>query len=360
MYTITLKKTSSMKPSILDQGSLSTFLKTIGEKPYRIAQITQAIFKGSVTSLNDITTLPEDLRIALNEYFCILPLSVASDQLSIDGTNKVLFKTQDNMSIESVLMRHKSSRLTLCISSQVGCPVKCVFCSTGTMGFKRNLTASEIVAQVLYFNQKLAPTDERVRNIVFMGMGEPLLNYDNVMSAVKDFIDQKKFGIGVRHVTISTSGVVPKIYQMIEEKIPVHLAVSLHAPNDALRTKIMPINNAYPLAQLIEALDKYNEKRDKRIFYEYVMLDGVNDLPIHAKELAHLIAHQLAHVNLIPYNPGGSWIDLKSSSRTKILAFQAEITKRNIPSTIRYTLGQDIDAACGQLAAKENTSSPKL
>lgn len=341
-----------MKKTLLDIGALEEFLKNNNEKLYRVAQIEQAVFGDLKTDIEEFTTLSKDLRDKLKAEFDISPLTVEKDLVSVDGTNKVLFVTNDNQYVESVLMRHKTDRLTLCISSQVGCPVKCVFCSTGTMGYSRNLEYHEIAAQVLYFNQKLAVEGKRVRNIVFMGMGEPLLNYDNVMKAIDMLNDQKKFAIGVRHITISTSGIIPRIKELMANNSPVNLAVSLHAPNDELRTKIMPINKAHPLDKLMTVLKEYMEKTDKRIFYEYVMLKNLNDKPEHAFELAHLLKGQLAHVNLIPYNPGGAWADLECSSRNKIMAFQKILQLQDIPCTVRYTLGQDIDAACGQLAVK--------
>ena len=340
------------KYSLLETEHLLEFLTSIGEKKYRLGQIEQAIFKECVSSIDEMTTLPLELREKLKEKFEVLPLTVVRDLVSKDRTNKVLFATQDERSIESVLMRH-DNRTTLCISSMVGCPVKCVFCSTGTMGFGRNLTAAEIVGQVIFFNQKLKQEDLRVRNIVFMGMGEPLLNYDEVLKAIAVLNDQKKVSIGVRHITISTSGIVPKIRQLMTDNVPVNLAVSLHAPNDPLRTKLMPINNAYPIKDLMEALTEYSEKLDKRIFYEYVMLKGLNDKVEHAGELAMLLKGQHAHVNLIPFNPGGSIEDLDCTPRPEILRFQKILQMHGIPTTVRVTLGQDIDAACGQLAAKE-------
>lgn len=344
-----------MKKTLLDRDALEQFLQERGEKTYRAGQIEQAVFRDLVTDIESITTLPKGLRDQLDEEFQVLPLKMEKDLTSVDGTNKVLFSTHDNQYVESVLMRHKSDRLTLCISSQVGCPVKCVFCSTGTMGYSRNLEYHEIAAQVLYFNQKLAAEEKRVRNIVFMGMGEPLLNYDHVMKAIEMLNDQKKFSIGVRHITISTSGIVPKIKNLIDIESPVNLAVSLHAPNDELRTKIMPINKAHPLDKLMTVLKEYMQKTGKRIFYEYVMLKNLNDKPELAYELAELLKGQLAHVNLIPYNPGGAWGDLECSSRNRIMAFQKILQSKDIPCTVRYTFGQDIDAACGQLAVKKTS-----
>lgn len=343
---------NDIKLSLLDTKELLEFLTSIGEKKYRLGQIEQAVFKDCVSSIDEITTLPAGLRDQLKEKFEVLPMTVERDLLSKDGTNKVLFHTFDGRPIESVLMRHEN-RTTLCISSMVGCPVKCVFCSTGTMGFGRNLRAAEIAGQVAFFNQKLKAEGTRVRNIVFMGMGEPLLNYDEVIKAIDFLNDQKKIGIGVRHITISTSGIVPKIKQLMTDNVPVNLAVSLHAPNDELRTRLMPINTAYPIESLMGVLKEYSEKLDKRIFYEYVMLRGINDKIEHAGELANLLKGQHAHVNLIPFNPGGAIENLTCTPRPEIIRFQNILKLHNIPTTVRVTLGQDIDAACGQLAAKE-------
>jgi len=346
-----------IKPSLLDAPLLRDFLAQQGEKPYRMSQVDQAVYRDLVDSVDAITTLPVALRDVLAEAFVLSPMVLKKDALSADGTNKFLFETTDGYLVESVLMRHKGDRLTLCISSQVGCPVKCSFCATGTMGYSRNLTTAEIVGQVLHVNRKLALTEERVRNIVFMGMGEPLINYDNVMESVAILKDQKKFGIGARHITISTSGIVPRIKDLMERDPQVNLAVSLHAPNDALRTKIMPINNAYPLADLMAALRVYTDTTNKRIFYEYIMLGGVNDSPLLAHELGTLLRGHLAHVNLIPYNPGAGWPDMKASSRNRIMEFQRIVQGYDVPCTIRYTFGQDIDAACGQLAVKEGKNA---
>jgi len=344
---------SEKKPSLINEEALKEFLEELGEKSYRVGQIQQALFRDLYESIEDFTTLPQGLRDSMKDHFVLSPLTVKKHLISEDGTEKALFETQDGSAVEAVLMRHASSRLTLCISSQVGCPVKCVFCSTGAMGYTRNLHYDEIVAQVLYFNQKLKKEGARVRNIVFMGMGEPLLNYDNAMRTIAMLNDQKKFEIGIRHITVSTSGIVPKLKEMMKEDILPNLAVSLHAPNDELRTRIMPINNAYPLKDLMEVLEDYSEKTKKRIFYEYVMLKNINDSILNAKELVHLIGHQNAHVNLIPFNPGGSLEDLECSDRNVILAFQKVLQDGGVPTTVRYTFGQDIDAACGQLAAKE-------
>lgn len=347
----------AIKPSLLDAPLVRDFLASHGEKPYRLAQIDQAVYRDLVDRVEAITTLPTTLREALAQEFVLSPMVLKKDALSADGTNKFLFETTDGYLVESVLMRHKGDRLTLCISSQVGCPVKCSFCATGTMGYSRNLTTAEIVGQVLHVNRKLALTEERVRNIVFMGMGEPLINYDNVMESVAILKDQKKFGIGARHITISTSGIVPRIKDLMERDPQVNLAVSLHAPNDALRTKIMPINNAYPLADLMAALRVYTDTTNKRIFYEYIMLGGVNDSPLLAHELGTLLRGQLAHVNLIPYNPGAGWPDMQASSRNRIMEFQRIVQGYDVPCTIRFTFGQDIDAACGQLAVKEGKNA---
>ena len=336
---------------------MRAFLTAAGEKPYRLSQIDQAVYRDLVLEVDEITTLPTALREDLARHFVLSPMTLKKDALSSDGTNKFLFETTDEYLVESVLMRHKGDRLTLCISSQVGCPVKCSFCATGTMGYSRNLTTAEIVGQVLHVNRKLALTGERVRNIVFMGMGEPLINYDHVMDAVAILKDQKKFGIGARHITISTSGIVPRIKDLMERDPQVNLAVSLHAPNDALRTKIMPINNAYPLASLMDMLKLYTDTTNKRIFYEYIMLGGVNDSPLLAHELGTLLRGHLAHVNLIPYNPGAGWPDMKASSRNRIMEFQRIVQGYDVPCTIRYTFGQDIDAACGQLAVKEGKNA---
>lgn len=335
--------------SILDEQQVSDFLQSVGEKKYREAQITQALYKDLIENIDDITPLSLDLREKLKQEFFLSSLSVKTQQDSHkDSTTKVAFETHDNLFIESVLMRHLSGRNTLCVSSEVGCPLGCTFCATGKMGFYRNLEWYEIVDQVLYFDRLLKKENTKIRNIVFMGMGEPFLNFDNVIRAIKAINDPLKLGKGSRHITISTSGVIPGILKLIKQNMQVNLAISLHAPNNEVRSKIMPINKKYPLEQLIDSLDQYTKLTKRRIFYEYVMLKGVNDTEENAHELGKLLQGKLAHINLIPWNTVGG-IEFVCSKREDIERFQKILEQYHLPSTIRVTLGDDIDAACGQL-----------
>lgn len=330
------------------------------------------IFRELVADFSEITTLP----IALRERFATeeIPFSLLKlkkVQRSPDGsTEKALFQTTDGKFIESVLMRHEG-RKTVCISSQIGCPAGCVFCATGKMGIKRNLEAREMVEQVLFWNRLLKtewliehpqekwvatnpPHDARVRNIVFMGMGEPMFNYEHVISAIKDFNDPKKFGIGVRHITVSTVGVIPGIKKLMAEDLGVNLAFSLHAPTEELRDELVPMNKTYPLAELMKVFDEYTARTNRRIFYEYVVLKGKNDRPEDAEELGKLLERRLAHVNFIPYNVNPECgDDLERPAISQIRKMQAILEKFDVPSTIRMTMGDEMAAACGQLANKE-------
>ena len=329
------------------------YLQDKGEKKYRIDQVHQAVYRDFVDSYESITTLPQKLREDMMHDLPFTPVKLYKERKSKDGTVKVLFETHDGHKVESVLMRHANNRNTVCVSSQVGCAVNCSFCATGKLGLTRNLTADEISYQVLYFMKKLEREEQqRVTNIVFMGMGEPFHNYEEVMAAVRTINDPKKLAIGVRHITISTSGIVSQIERFMKEGMQVNLAISLHAPTEEIRSSIMPINDTYSLESLIDILDEYTEKTKRRIFYEYIMLDGVNDTSECAKELGKLLQGKLAHVNLIPFNPIG--IDgMEATSEPTMRKFQKVLMDYGVPSTIRVTLGQDIDGACGQLAAKE-------
>lgn len=328
------------------------YLKNRGEKNYRIGQLHQAMYRDLVDSFDEILTLPKELRESMSKDLPFSPLGLLQEKISKDGTVKVLFETKDKMKVEAVLMRHEKNRNTVCVSSQVGCAAGCIFCCTGKMGLKKNLDHDEIVAQVLYFVKKLKKeNDGKVTNIVFMGMGEPFHNYENVMNAVYILNAPKKLAFGSRHITISTSGVVSQIKKFTQEGLQVNLAISLHAPSEKLRSDLMPINDIYSLESLMQSLDEYVEKTGRRIFYEYVMLKDRNDSLESARELGKLLQGKLAHVNLIPFNPGAD-MSIDGSKERQMREFQKVLTAHGVPSTIRVTLGQDIDGACGQLAAK--------
>jgi 23S rRNA (adenine2503-C2)-methyltransferase len=292
-----------------------------------------------------------DLPAALRERLAAeVPFSSLTDQreaLSRDGTIKVLFATGDGRPVEAVLMRYRDGRRSLCLSSQSGCPLTCSFCATGAMKFGRNLTASEILDQALRFRRM-----EAVDHCVFMGMGEPMLNLDAVLEACEKLPD---LGISHRHTTISTVGWIPGIERLAESGMPVRLALSLHAPEEALRSELMPVNERYPLAEVIEACRDFYARRRRRVFVEYVMLAGVNDRYEQALALARLLLREgdktpMFKVNLIPFNPSGS--EFRGSGRESIAAFRAALQARGVPVTVRLTRGRDIDAACGQLAAQ--------
>lgn len=358
----------SLKP--IKKTMFDDILQEWGEKRFRIDQVNHALFRELVLSFDEITTLPTALREKMKAE---LPFSVLEKvkHITTDDTEKVLFKTEDGHYIESVLMRHHN-RKTVCISSQVGCPAGCVFCATGKMGIKRNLTAREIYEQVLYWSRNLKaewlsenpdgkwvptnpPFDARVRNIVFMGMGEPLFNYENVIEAIKVLNDPKKFGIGVRHITVSTVGIIPGIKKLMEEDLMVNLAFSLHAPNHELRNKLVPMNKTYPLEDLMKTMDSYTAKTGRRIFYEYVVLKGINDQSEHAHELGKLMQRRMAHINFIPYNVNPECGDeLQKPEEAKIRTMQKILLDEyDVPSTVRMTMGDEMAAACGQLANKE-------
>jgi len=334
--------------------TIAEYLENIGEKKYRITQIEKALYKEFVQNFDEITTFSKYLREKLKQEFPFSSLKIKLEKASKNKqTEKVIFETKDDYQVESVLMRHLTARITLCVSCQVGCPNKCLFCATGKLGLTRDLTTQEIIDQYLHFARKLKKENKKINNIVFMGMGEPFLNYENVLHAVEILNNPHKIGLGFRHITISTCGIIPGIRKFMEEGIQVNLAISLHAPNDELRTKLMPINKAYPLADLMDTLDEYVKKTGRRIFYEYIMLKGMNDSAKEAQELGKLLQGKLAHINLIPYNPIYTDDPLQQSEETEIRKFQKVLEKYGVPSTVRASLGDDIDAACGQLIAKE-------
>lgn len=332
-------------------------------RPYRLTQLYRAACKELAGGVEDVTTLPKDLRERLaSRGIAFSSVTPAVVQRSNDGqTTKALFRLSDGKEVEAVLMEHTGDRTTVCISSQAGCAFACAFCSTGQAGFTRNLSPTEIFDQAKYFARELARRNKRITNIVFMGMGEPFHNYDAVMDAVALLNDPHGFGLGHRHITISTVGLVDKIDRFAEEKLQVNLAISLHAPNDTVRSGIMPVNRKFDLSELMAACERYVEKTNRKVFFEYVMLDGVNDSPETARELAELMRGRLYHVNLIPYNstPDGPFA---GTSDAKIWAFAAVLEAAGVPVTVRRNMGRDIAAACGQLRAqtqpKSNLAAP--
>ncbi len=341
------------KPSIysLEPQELKEWLKENGEKPFRADQILQWLYKQRVSSFDDMSNLSKSLRDKLEANFTLTTLKTLIQQTSTDGTMKFLFELHDGYSIETVLMKHEYGN-SVCVTTQVGCRIGCTFCASTLGGLKRNLEAGEIVAQVVKVQQALDEMDERVSSVVIMGIGEPFDNYDEMMSFLRIINHEKCLHIGARHITVSTSGIVPKIYQFADENLQINFAISLHAPNNELRGKLMPINRAYKLPQLMEAVKYYVEKTGRRITFEYGLFGGENDQVEHAIELANLIKGLKCHVNLIPVNyvPERDYV---RTPREQIALFEKTLKSKGVNVTVRREQGHDIDAACGQLRAKE-------
>lgn len=340
--------------SIHDEEKVQAFLKEHKVPGFRYAQIENAIYKNFVCDFDLLDTIPKELRQKLKENSFFTSLEIEQEVTSKNGqTTKILFKTQDGLFIESVIMRHLTGRNTLCISCQAWCPMGCSFCATWKLGLLRNLEVYEIVEQVMYAASVLNKEGEILRNVVYMGMGEPFLNYDNVKKSIEVLCTQKKLNLANRRVTVSTCWIVPGIEKFASDFPQTSLAISLHAPNDEIRKSIMPVDHTYPLEKLMNALDAYVRITNKRIFYEYIMINGVNDSILLADELWKLLQGKLAHVNFIPYNAGeGTGWTFMPTPRFVIEKFQKILEKYDVPSTIRATMWDDIDAACGQLANK--------
>ncbi|WP_028080535.1 23S rRNA (adenine(2503)-C(2))-methyltransferase RlmN [Solimonas soli] len=338
----------------LDREQLRARFAEMGEKPYRADQIMQWIYRRGKDSFDDMSNISKELRVRLAQHFVIRTPELVTEQVSADGTRKWVLRLDGGNAIETVYIPEEN-RATLCISSQVGCAMDCSFCSTAQQGLNRNMTTAEIIAQVWFAARTLGGDfqNERViSNIVFMGMGEPLANYAAVLSAIRILLDDFGFGLSKRRVTVSTSGLVP-FMDRLREDVDTALAVSLHAPNDALRDELVPINRKYPIAELLAACRRYTAEKDRKahIVYEYVMLDGVNDRPEHARELARLLGGMAGKVNLIPFNPfpGAPY---RRSTPEAIAAFAKILRERKVFATTRKTRGDDIDAACGQLVGR--------
>ncbi|MFA6285594.1 MAG: 23S rRNA (adenine(2503)-C(2))-methyltransferase RlmN [Parcubacteria group bacterium] len=331
----------------MDFKKLEELMKT--ESAFRLKQAKKAVFCDLITDWSEATTLSKDLRETLQKE---VPLEIKGKNFvsKDDRTVKVAIELEDGMVIETVLMKHTDRRNTVCVSSQVGCPLGCLFCVTGEMGFKRNLNASEILDQVLFFARYLKKEDEKITNVVFMGMGEPFLNWENVSQAIQILNDDNCFGIGARKISVSTAGITGGIEKMAEEFPQINLAISLHAPDDKLRGELMPVSNEYPLQKVFQAVDRYIERTNRKVMFEYVMLKDVNDSEEQARELAKLLKKPLYMANLIAYNPNGRF---EPSSPEKIKKFKAILEKSGVFATQRYRFGTDIEAACGQLAGKK-------
>ena len=362
MTEITLKVGVEQKEKIalldLSLEEVTEVVAGLEQPAYRARQIWEWVYKHFAVSFAEMASLPKSLREKLAEGWVISPLESATRILSQDrDTQKVLFRLADGQTIETVLMLYDKRR-TLCISSQAGCAMGCTFCATAQGGLARNLTAGEIVAQVLYFARYLSSADaepqmnvERptaVTNVVLMGMGEPMRNYRNVWTALRRLTDADAFSLGARHITLSTVGLIPMIDRMADEGLQIALAVSLHAPNDELRTSLVPINNRYPVADLLAAVQRYIDKTHRRVTFEYALMQGINDSPALAAELAEKLNPLLCHVNVIPLNPIPD-SPFQPSSDEDTAQFVKILRKRGVPATVRLRRGIEINAGCGQL-----------
>ena len=342
-----------MKPFCdLSLEELKTWLTDNGHKPFHAKQIFEWVYQKSVITFDDMTNLSVKLRDELKATFSLLTLEKMANQDSKDGeTYKFLFKMTDGSLIESVLIC-SDTRRTVCVSSQVGCPAKCAFCASGKQGFFRNLSQSEILEQILIINHWLKDKEERVCHIVYMGMGEPMRNYDAVVGSIRALSDPVKFNMSERRITVSTVGVVEGIRALAQEGLKCNLVLSLHAPNQHIRKKIIPYARKYPLEEVMAAMDYYAESTKRKITYEYTLIAGINDHPDHAYELAQLVKGRQCTVNLIPYNPVPG-VHLRRPDKDTIKAFRAVLFGCKINNTCRYTKGDDIAAACGQLSLHE-------
>lgn len=343
-----------MKPSIYDYSfdELARFFADLNMPKYRVDQLWNGLYHDLSSDPQKLTTFPQALRDLIESKYYFKSLALLQELESKDGeTQKVLFKLLDGKGIETVRMMYRKRR-TLCISSQAGCAMGCSFCATGQMGLLRNLTPGEIVEQVIFFSRLLKQTNDRVTNIVIMGMGEPFHNYNHTMKAIDILNDSKGMNIGARRITVSTVGLIPGIRRFTKEKRQVNLAISLHAATDDLRTSMLPINKKYPLDQLMAACKEYVQVTHRRISFEWALINNVNDTIEQAKLLVDRLDGMLCHVNLIPLNPTDNY-EQKNSPIENISRFKNILIKSGIPTTVRLRRGIDINAGCGQLAIKE-------
>lgn len=332
----------------LDREELSAYLRELDLPAYRATQIWRWLYCDFVTDFENMTNLPKTLRRQLAEGFKLDRGQLAALESSSDGTTtKGLFRLADGNYIETVLMRYDKRR-TVCISTQAGCAMGCVFCATGQMGFMRNLSVGEIVGQVLHFAEKLSATGDKITNVVFMGMGEPLHNYDNTVRSVDRLIDAEGFNLGARKITISTVGLVPAMRRYAEERRQTPLAVSLHAATDVERNKLIPVARRWQLDSLMDACRYYIQMTGRRLTFEWALISGENDTVEQARQLGQLLTGMNCHVNLIPLNPTSGYAG-QPSDRTRVSAFQDELASFGVNSTIRVRRGIDIQAGCGQL-----------
>lgn len=334
----------------MELQEIQEWLKSEGEKPFRAKQLFEWLYKKRISSFDEMSNVSKSLREKLEKSFEFTTLKQVAVQESSDGTAKFLFELYDGNLIETVLMKHDYG-YSVCVTTQVGCRIGCTFCASSLMGLKRNLEAGEIVAQIMKVQQKLDETDERISSVVVMGIGEPFDNYDHVMSFIKIINNDCGINIGARHITVSTSGVVPKIYEFANEGWQVSFAISLHATTNELRTKLMPINKAYPIEELLKAVEYYVEKTGRRVTFEFGLINGENDHVEEAERLAKLVKHIKCHINLIPINYV-SERDKKRTTSENVSRFEKVLKGHGINTTVRREKGHDIDAACGQLRAQ--------
>lgn len=348
-----------MKPFIYDLtlDQMKDWMKENKQPAFRAEQLYDWLYVKRVSSFEDMSNLSKELRQLLDDTFQFVTLNEITRFESKDGTVKFLFGLHDDHAIETVLMRHNYGN-SVCVTTQVGCRIGCTFCASTLGGLKRNLTTGEIVAQVVKAQQLLDPEKDRVSSIVVMGSGEPFENYEATMDFFRIINHDKGLNIGQRHITVSTSGIVPSMYRFADENTQINLAISIHAPNDALRSKLMPVNRRFPFEDVIAACKYYIEKTGRRITFEYALIGGVNDRPEHAEELAEVLSDMLCHVNLIPVNyvPERNYV---RTSRDDIFNFKRILDRKQVNTTIRREQGHDIAAACGQLRAKHMESSTR-
>ncbi len=330
----------------LDLNALTEWLKSVGQPSFRAKQIRRWLVECRITSFEQMTDVPAKLRSQLAEAFRFSPFDVVDHQISRDDTEKLLLRLHDGELVECVLMRDPDRR-TVCISTQVGCAMGCVFCASGLLGVKRNLTPTEIIEQVLVLH-RMMKDDERITNVVVMGIGEPLANYRSLMESLTFLTADDGFGLGARRITVSTVGLPEKIRELAKSGQQYNLAVSLHAPNDTLRTEIVPVNRSIGIQEILAAADEYFEITGRRISYEYVLMAGINDRLEHAEELATLLRGRNAHVNLIPMN-GVNELVMTAPRDPETQQFLEVLERRGVTATVRKRKGADIDAACGQL-----------
>ena len=340
----------------LDRASLRELVTSLGQPAYRADQLARWIYQRGAADFEQMTDLPAGLRSQLTQTARVRPGEVVGRAESRDGTVKLLLEFEDGRQVETVMLPYRD-RTSVCVSSQVGCPVGCTFCATATMGFTRNLTAAEMLTQTLEAEDIAPPRqgDRRVTHVVVMGMGEPLLNVREVTRFIH--LLREELGISPRRVTISTAGYVPGIRALAEANLPVTLAISLHAPEDALREQLIPLNHRFPLAEVMGAARAYFQATGRRVTMEYLLLGGVNDGPEHAKGLAKLVNQAAGHVNLIPWNPADTLSPFRAPERGRVQAFRRALEEEGVVVTQRQERGQDIDAACGQLAVRSHAGN---